>query len=111
MEKIILAGFTPNPLPAIKSAKVVALSSDSEGLPTVLIEALICGTPIVSTRCPGGVSEIMTDALSNYLSTMDSDSLADKLRLAYYSPPQILPSSYAKFELNHILKQYIALIP
>ncbi|WP_337230352.1 glycosyltransferase, partial [Proteus terrae] len=86
IEKVTLAGFTPNPLPAIKGAKVVALSSDSEGLPTVLIEALICGVPIVSTRCPGGVSEIMTDELSDYLSTMDSDSLAEKLRLAYYSP-------------------------
>lgn len=109
--RIKLAGFTANPLPAIKDAKVVALSSDSEGLPTVLIEALICGTPIVSTHCPGGVSEIMTGELANYLSKMDVDSLAEKLRLAYYSPPQILPSSYAKFELNHILKQYIALIP
>ncbi|MDN8688472.1 glycosyltransferase, partial [Staphylococcus aureus] len=84
----------------MQGAKVVALSSDSEGLPTVLIEALICGTPIVSTRCPGGVSEIMTDELANYLSDMDADSLADKLRLAYYAPPQILPSSYAKFEIN-----------
>ena len=110
-EKVILAGFIANPLPIIQGAKVVALSSDSEGLPTVLIEALICGTPIVSTRCPGGVSEIMTDELANYLSDMDADSLADKLRLAYYAPPQILPSSYAKFEINHILKQYIALIP
>lgn len=110
-EKVILAGFISNPLPAIQGAKVVALSSDSEGLPTVLIESLICGTPIVSTRCPGGVSEIMTDELTNYLSEMNADSLAEKLRLAYYSPPQILPSSYAKFELNHILKQYIALIP
>ncbi|OAT28656.1 glycosyltransferase [Proteus myxofaciens] len=110
-EKVKLAGFISNPLPVIKNAKVVALSSDSEGLPTVLIEALICGTPIASTRCPGGVSEIMTDELANYLSDMNVDSLAEKLRLAYYSPPEILPSSYSKFELNHILKQYIALIP
>lgn len=110
-DKVKLAGFISNPLPAIKGAKVVALSSDSEGLPTVLIEALICGTPIVSTRCPGGVSEIMTDELAHYLADMNVDALAEKLHLAYYSPPQILPSSYAKFEINHILKQYIALIP
>lgn len=110
-EKVILAGFISNPLPIIQGAKIVALSSDSEGLPTVLIEALICSTPVVSTLCPGGVSEIMTHELTNYLSEMNADSLAEKLRLAYYSPPQILPSSYTKFELNHILKQYIALIP
>ena len=40
-------------------ANLLALSSNYEALPTVLIEALACGCPIVATDCPGGVREIL----------------------------------------------------
>ncbi|SFO04781.1 glycosyltransferase [Xenorhabdus japonica] len=109
-DKVILAGFQSNPHPIINGAKAVVISSDSEGLPTVLIEALICHTPIVSTDCPGGVREIMTGQLKNYLSSLDADSLAEKIRLAYNIPPQITDELYKKFEASNIQKQYIELI-
>jgi len=53
-----LLGFRDNPFPFIRAAGLFALSSRFEGLPTVLIEALGCGTPVVATDCPGGPSEI-----------------------------------------------------
>ncbi|KMJ45327.1 glycosyl transferase [Xenorhabdus khoisanae] len=109
-DKAILAGFYSNPHPIINEAKAVVISSDSEGLPTVLIEALICHTPIVSTDCPGGVREIMTGELKDYLSTLDADSLAKKIQLAYDSPPHITDKMYDKFEAHYIQKQYIELI-
>ncbi|CDG23263.1 WalW protein [Xenorhabdus poinarii G6] len=109
-DKVIWAGFQPNPHPIINEAKAVVISSDSEGLPTVLIEALICHTPIVSTDCPGGVREIMTGQLKNYLSELDAGSLAEKIRLAYDIPPQMTEELYKKFEANNIQKQYIGLI-
>ena len=46
---------------------MLILASDSEGLPTVLIESLICGTPAVSTDCPCGPSEILVDDLEEFL--------------------------------------------
>ncbi|PVZ83746.1 glycosyl transferase [Serratia sp. S1B] len=109
-QQVILAGFQQNPLPAIKGARLVALSSDSEGLPTVLIEALICHTPVVSTRCPGGVSEIMTGELASYMAEMNSESLADKLQLAWNNPPIITAESYRKFDQNNIINEYLSLI-
>lgn len=109
-DKVILAGFYQNPLPIIKEARIVALSSDSEGLPTVLIEALICHTPIVSTRCPGGVAEIMTGELAAYMAEMNPDSLAEKLRLAWNKPPIITAQTYRKFDRDNILDKYISLI-
>lgn len=110
-DQVILAGFQQNPLPAIKGARLVALSSDSEGLPTVLIEALICHTPIVSTHCPGGVAEIMTGELAVYMAEMSTASLAEKLRLAWDSPPVITPEIYRKFDRECIIDKYLALIP
>ena len=108
-QRVVMAGFAKNPLPVIKGARLFALSSDSEGLPTVLIESLICGTPIVSTACPGGVDEIMVDELSPYKADLNAESLAEKLRLGWQSPPTITPAMYAKFDINLIIERYLAL--
>ncbi|MCC8366973.1 glycosyltransferase [Xenorhabdus sp. PB61.4] len=108
--RVKLIGFLANPLPVIREAKAVVLSSDSEGLGNVLIEALICNTPIVSTNCPGGVSEIMVGELEKYKSELTSDSLADKMRLVYQNPPIITEMMYKKFAQEVVVKQYLSLL-
>jgi glycosyltransferase involved in cell wall biosynthesis len=58
-EAIFLPGHVDNPYAYMSRAAVFALSSVYEGLPTVLIEALACGAPVVSTDCPSGPAEIL----------------------------------------------------
>ena len=53
--------FDENPYRYMARASAVALSSFWEGLPTVLLEALACGTPVVSTDTPYGPREILED--------------------------------------------------
>lgn len=58
-ERVILLGKKRNPYIWIKNAKLFIHSSRFEGLPTVLIEALICETPVISSDCKTGPREIL----------------------------------------------------
>lgn len=58
-DRVIFAGFHADPSPFYATADLFVLSSDYEGLPTVLIEAISFGLPVVSTDCPSGPAEIL----------------------------------------------------
>lgn len=110
-KRLIIPGFQSNPFPWIKQAKALVLSSDFEGLPTVLIESLACGTPVVSTDCPHGPSEILTGNLVPYLvPRRDPAALAKMMDEVVSLPPSLeLVDILAKVDATLIAEQYLAL--
>lgn len=81
--RVVLPGFHTDPTPWYQAADLFVLSSDFEGLPTVLIEALACGTPVVSTDCPHGPAEILEQGRYGELVPVgDADALAAGIRRA-----------------------------
>jgi glycosyltransferase involved in cell wall biosynthesis len=60
-DAVAFLGFVQNPYAWMSRSHVLALSSRWEGLPTVLIEALAVGTPVIATDCPSGPREILVD--------------------------------------------------
>ena len=76
-DRITFHGFTPKPLPYMRQARLMVLSSKYEGLPTVLIEGLILGKVMVSTDCPTGPREILDSGRAGLLTPVgDAAALA-----------------------------------
>jgi glycosyltransferase involved in cell wall biosynthesis len=83
---VTFTGFVENPLPLLKRCEVFALSSDHEGLPSALIEALAAGCEVVSTDCRSGPSEILENGRFGYLVPVrDRPALAAALQNAMAS--------------------------
>ncbi len=90
--RVHLPGYIPNPFPILERARLFAQSSHFEGHPTVLLEALACGTPIVATDCPGGAKEIIEyGRLGELVSARNPRSLADGIRKSLSGPPRCEP--------------------
>jgi glycosyltransferase involved in cell wall biosynthesis len=75
-----LLGFRDDPYRYMAAADLFVLSSVFEGFGNVIVEAMACGTPVVSTDCPYGPSEIITDGVDGLLvPTRDPRALADAI--------------------------------
>jgi glycosyltransferase involved in cell wall biosynthesis len=107
-----LAGFVQNPYPYMARAALFVQSSRWEGLPTVIIEALYLGTPIIATDCPGGTREILMDGQYGRLVPTDSPSaLADAMELSLESPAIQPPEeSWHPYDSSFVVDRYLQLL-
>ncbi|WP_201556109.1 glycosyltransferase [Psychrobacter sp. 72-O-c] len=105
-DKVVFLGFQENPFPFIKHAQFKVLTSDWEGCPLVIPEALAIGTPVISTNCPSGPSELLPK--SNLMQIGDIDAIAKKMGQAMKNPQQFYsPFDEALLPVS-IAKKYIA---
>jgi glycosyltransferase involved in cell wall biosynthesis len=109
---IALPGFVENPYAYMSQASLYVLSSRWEGLPTVLIEALYCGLPIIATDCPSGPREILADGRHGQLIPVgDIAALVKAIEAALVGKrPRPKEDSWHPYSLEAITDQYIHLL-
>ena len=112
-EHVDFPGFKENPYAFLAKADLFVLSSRHEALPTVLIEAMACGCPVVSTDCPFGPREILEDGrLGPLVPVGDAEALADAMALTLEEPPEreALRQRASFFSVDRAVDQYEKLL-
>ena len=108
---IDLVGFMPNPYAYMARARVFALSSAWEGFGNVLVEALACGCPVVSTDCPYGPSEILAKGRYGRLTPVgNAEALAGALAESIGAEPDraLLRARAEDFTVGRSVAGYLA---
>jgi glycosyltransferase involved in cell wall biosynthesis len=111
-DDVSLPGFRDDAPAYMAGSALFVLSSAWEGLPTVLIEALAAGTPVVSTDCPSGPREILQEGrLGALVPIADAPALASAMERALdHTDPPLPPEALTPFTLDAAVDHYLRLI-
>ena len=110
---IQLVGYVENPLKYFSRADIFVLSSHVEGLPNVLVEAMMCGCTPVATDCPTGPREVLDDGRYGYLvKPRDPSSIADGILKALNAPisAEILAEAVRPFHEDAVITRHFELL-
>lgn len=111
-KNVILIGKMKNPYVWMKNAKLFVHSSYFEGLPTVIIEAMICGKVVLSSNCPTGPKEILNKENCGVLFEMkNKDDLAQNLEYLLLkenldSYKERINRRIEEFRIENVMKEY-----
>lgn len=108
-DRVRLAGHVDNVLKYFARGDIFILSSHVEGLPNVLVEAMMCGLPVVATDCPTGPREVLQSGrFGTLVNVGDPASLADGIEEALAQPVDaaLLSEAVAPFAVDAVLKRH-----
>lgn len=114
---VFLLGQRKNPYPWMKNAEIFLHTSYGEGLPTVFIESMICGTPVAAYDCPTGPKEILESGKYGILKDMgDKEGLSQEV-YSYLTDLNIrksykdkLSEKIKEFSEEHIVQEFKTLL-
>ncbi len=108
-----MPGFVENPFQYMARSSLLVVSSEYEGLPGVLIQAMACGCPVISTQCPGGSAEILADGkYGDLVAVGDAEAMAEAMARSLATPvaSDVLLRRAEDFSVDHALGNYLELL-
>jgi glycosyltransferase involved in cell wall biosynthesis len=108
--KVHLLGHVPNPYPYMRRARGLLLASRYEGLPTVVLEALVLGVPVLATEAEGGLREALGNGSFGLVVPRTLEALAEGMvrlwRGEINLSAQTLADHLAVYTLSAAVKAY-----
>ena len=111
--KVNFLGFVANPYLLLMNADLLVLPSNFEGFGNVIVEAMYCGLPVVSTDCPYGPREIlMNEKYGSLVPTNDKKAMATAIEyeLINRRSPEAQKIGAQRFLPNVIVNQFLDLV-
>jgi glycosyltransferase involved in cell wall biosynthesis len=107
-----LHGYVENPYSFLRQSRVFVLSSKWEGSPSVVIAALACGCPVISTDCPGAAREILADgAYGDLVPVGDAAAMAEAMeKVLENGGKRVAPHWLDQFSIENITDQTIEIL-
>ncbi|MBI5656957.1 MAG: glycosyltransferase [Geobacter sp.] len=103
--KVHLLGFMQNPYKFIAHSTIFCLTSDWEGLPQVIAEAMICNTPVIAHACPSGPSEMIEHGVTGELIPYKEEDLYVNSLLSIIGDGKLL-TRYAQAAFSFAQEHY-----
>lgn len=113
VDDVIMPGFYDQPFHWYQHAKLFVLSSINEGFGNVIVEAMSCGVPIVSTDCESGPREILSDGKYGKLVPVGDEALMSQAiseSFGVHHDQERLKLRASEFTVDKIANQYLDLI-
>lgn len=108
--KISFLGFKDNIQEYLEDSDFFVLSSRFEGFPNVVLEAHMCGKPVVAFKCKGGLNELIIEGVNGELALDgDPEDLGKKIKISLnknYDSELIKKITEEKYSKDKILKEY-----
>jgi glycosyltransferase involved in cell wall biosynthesis len=110
--RVSLPGFVRNPFAYLSRASVFVLSSVAEALPGVLVQALACGVPIVSTNCHYGPREVLQNGeIGRLVPVGDDTAIAEAIIGVLRQPPiRANPRVWQAYSYDTAIAKYLTLL-
>ena len=107
-DEVIFIGWQDNVYKWMKNSELLISTSDYEGFPMNLIEALACNTKVVCTDCEFGPREILTGEFSRYLVPLnDNGKMIEVIKEALISYPDFPERLVENLDVGNVANQYI----
>lgn len=112
-DRVLFMGFQKNPYAWMARADLFVLSSRWEGFGNVIAEAMVCGVPVLATRCQAGPDEIISHDVDGFLCEPESVSaLTHNIDQLWRNPEKrkryasVAEESVRRFDVGTIVRNY-----